>query len=115
MFGKKKVLEFLNLKTMGKRENKLFINVGDFAPLEVKRINGDMGFVVGKYNNETNTYDVHYDPNCSDGVIRDIICSFKPIEKKGKKEKIEGSDSSETKEGNENPDTDGANSETTEG
>lgn len=89
MDGKKKVLEFLNLKSIGKKELKLSENVGEFAPLYVERLNGDKGFVVGKYNEASLSYYVHYDPRCSDGIISNILCSFKQKEEKPKKSKKE--------------------------
>lgn len=52
------------------------INVGDEVVMEVKRIDGSMDFVMGRYNAAHKLYRVAYDANMRGGRIKEIVSVY---------------------------------------
>lgn len=51
-------------------------DIGEIAVLYVKRQMGDMGYVLGKRNEETQKYGIIYDPETHLGRIGSIVCGY---------------------------------------
>lgn len=81
MDTKAMVMERLGTSKIGKKVkfkdyDGSHINVGDEIAMEVKRLDGSVDFVLGRYDASRKMYRVAYDPNMRGGRIKEIVSVY---------------------------------------